>query len=353
MLNIQNLLIEFFEKNASDLHLVSGLPPMYRIDGEIVSTKYEVLTEDSCKNLIYTLLNDIQKEMFETRHELDFSVEVKGKGHVRVNVYKERGAVGAALRALPKKIFSFEELNLPPVVNDLMKLDRGLVLVTGATGSGKTTTLISMLDYLNQSRTSHIVTVEDPIEYIHEHKKSIVTQREVGTDTHSFPAALKYSLRQDPDIILVGEMRDLETISAAITIAETGHLVFATLHTNDAPSSINRMIDVFPPHQQAQIRAQLSLVIEAVITQQLLPHISGTGRVLACEVLIATPGIRNLVREMKVEQIYLAMQTGAKFGMQTMNQSLCDLYNRKKISYETAMEYAEDKDGLKRIMPTC
>ncbi|MCX5781587.1 MAG: type IV pilus twitching motility protein PilT [Elusimicrobia bacterium] len=350
MLNMQDLLISFFDKKASDLHLVAGLPPMFRIDGEVQPTHYDVLSAEVCQKLIYSILNEEQKERFETKNELDMSIGIQAKGRVRINVFRQRGVVGAALRAIPQKIFSFEELNLPPVVHEIMKLNKGLVLVTGATGSGKTTTLASMINFLNENRTSHIITIEDPIEYVHSHKKCIINQREVGSDTFSFPTALKYVLRQDPDIILIGEMRDLETISAALTIAETGHLVFATLHTTDAASSINRMIDVFPPHQQAQIRSQLSLVLQAVFSQQLLPHISGTGRILACEILIVNPAIRNLIREMKVEQIYLAMQTGSKFGMQTMNQVLCDLYARQKISYETVLSSTNDADDVKRIL---
>jgi twitching motility protein PilT len=350
MLNMQDLLLLLIEKKASDLHLTAGLPPMLRIDGEVTATQYEKLSPDVCQRLIYSLLTDSQKEKFEATNELDLSFGIKGVGRVRMNVFRQRGSVGAALRSIPQKILTFDELHLPVVVLELMKLHKGLILVTGPTGSGKSTTLASMVNYLNENRSSHIVTIEDPIEYVHLHKKSIVNQREVGSDTQSFPAALKYVLRQDPDIILVGEMRDLETISAALTIAETGHLVLATLHTTDAASSVNRIIDVFPPHQQAQIRSQLSLVLQAVFAQQLLPHASGSGRVLASEVLVVTPAIRNLIREMKIEQIYLAMQTGGKFGMQTMNQSLYELYNHRQIPYQTALESSTDPDDLKRIL---
>ncbi|OGS36931.1 MAG: type IV pili twitching motility protein PilT, partial [Elusimicrobia bacterium RIFOXYB2_FULL_49_7] len=299
---------------------------------------------------IYSLLTDSQKERFEATSELDLSFGIKGVGRVRMNVFRQRGSVGAALRSIPQNTLTFDELNLPPITHELVKLNKGLILVTGPTGSGKSTTLASMIDYLNEHRANHIVTIEDPIEYVHFHKKSIVNQREVGADTTSFPTALKYVLRQDPDIILVGEMRDLETISSALTIAETGHLVFATLHTTDAASAVNRVIDVFPPHQQPQIRSQLSLVLQAVYAQQLLLRSSGTGRVLACEVLVITPAIRNLIREMKIEQIYTAMQTGAKHGMQTMNQSLYDLYSRKQINYQTALDASTDQDDLKRIL---
>jgi twitching motility protein PilT len=350
MLNMQDLLMLLVEKKASDLHLTTGVPPMLRIDGEIVPTQYEKLSPEVCQRLVYSLLTDSQKEKFEATNDLDLSFGIKGIGRVRMNVFRQRNSVGSALRSISQKILSFEEINLPPVVYELMKLQKGLVLVCGPTGSGKSTTLASMINYLNENRTGHIVTIEDPIEYVHVHKNCIVNQREVGADTGTFASALKYVLRQDPDIILVGEMRDLETISAALTIAETGHLVFATLHTTDAAASVNRIIDVFPPHQQYQIRSQLSLVLQAVFCQQLLPHVSGTGRVLATETLVVTPAIRNLVREMKIEQIALAMQTGGKFGMQTMNQSLYDLYTKRMVSYQAALEASGDAEDFKRIL---
>jgi twitching motility protein PilT len=350
MLNMQDLLMMLMERKASDLHIVAGAPPMLRLDGEIRPTQYEKLTPDLCQRLIYSLLTDSQKEKFEATNELDLSFGIKGVGRVRMNVFRQRGSVSAALRSIPQKMLTFEELNLPPVIYEVMKLTKGLILVTGPTGSGKSTTLASIINYLNEHRTGHIVTVEDPIEYVHSHKQSIVNQREVGSDTSTFSSALKYMLRQDPDIILIGEMRDLETIAAALTIAETGHLVFATLHTSDAASAINRIIDVFPPHQQAQIRSQLSITLQAIFAQQLLPHASGSGRVLANEVLIVTPAIKNLVREMKIEQIYLAMQTGGKFGMQTMNQSLYDLYTRRQIPYQSALDASTDQDDLKRLL---
>ncbi|OGS24051.1 MAG: type IV pili twitching motility protein PilT [Elusimicrobia bacterium RIFOXYB2_FULL_50_12] len=350
MLNMQDLLMMLMEKKASDLHITAGVPPILRLDGEIIQTQYEKLSPDVCQRLIYSLLTDSQKERFEATSELDLSFGIKGVGRVRMNVFRQRGSVGAALRSIPQNTLTFDELNLPAITHEMVKLNKGLILVTGPTGSGKSTTLASMIDYLNEHRANHIVTIEDPIEYVHFHKKSIVNQREVGADTTSFPTALKYVLRQDPDIILVGEMRDLETISSALTIAETGHLVFATLHTTDAASAVNRIIDVFPPHQQPQIRSQLSLVLQAVYAQQLLLRSAGTGRVLACEVLVITPAIRNLIREMKIEQIYTAMQTGAKHGMQTMNQSLYDLYCRKLINYQTALDASTDPDDLKRIL---
>lgn len=350
MLNIQELLSLLTEKKASDLHLTAGVCPMLRIDGEMVATDYDKLTPDACQRLIYSLLTDSQKEKFEGTNELDLSFGIKGVGRVRMNVFKQRGSVAAALRSIPSKILGFEELNLPAVTTKLLTLNKGLILVTGPTGSGKSTTLASMINYLNENLSGHIITIEDPIEYVHFHNKSIVNQREIGADTNSFTNALKYVLRQDPDIILIGEMRDLETISAALTIAETGHMVFATLHTTDAVASINRVIDVFPPHQQPQIRSQLSLVLQAVYSQQLVLSSSGSGRYLACETLVVTPAVRNLIREMKIEQVYTSMQTGAKFGMQTMNQALCDLYTKHKINYQTAIDASMEKDDLKRMM---
>ncbi|MFH1259402.1 MAG: type IV pilus twitching motility protein PilT [Elusimicrobiota bacterium] len=349
MVNINDLLILMVEKNASDLHLTVGAPPMLRIDGEIIPTSFERLSSDVCQRIIYSLLTDTQKERFEANNELDLSFGIKGIGRIRMNVFRQRGSVGAALRAIPSKISSFTELGLPAAIHEIVKLPKGLVLFTGPTGSGKTTTLATIIDYINEHRQAHIVTIEDPIEYIHIHKKSIINQREIGTDTNSFPAALKHILRQDPDVILVGEMRDLETISGAMTIAETGHLVFATLHTTDAPSAINRIIDVFTPHQQSQIRSQLSFVLQAVICQQLLLRAAGTGRVLAAEVMMVTPAVRNLIRDQKTEQIYLSMQTGGKFGMQTMNAALYELYIRKQITFQEALASTTDQDDLRRL----
>ncbi|MCX7956780.1 MAG: type IV pilus twitching motility protein PilT [Endomicrobia bacterium] len=349
-LTMESLLFLMHEKKASDLHITAGLPPMLRIDGNLVSTQYGKLTPDMCQKLVYSVLTDRQKEKFETMNELDISFGIKDLGRIRMNVFRQRGAIAAALRAIPTVAPSFEELRLPKIVSQLVDLPRGLVLVTGPTGSGKTTTLASMISYINEHRNSHIITIEDPIEYVFHHKNCIINQREVGSDTESFAIALKYVLREDPDIILVGEMRDLETISAALTIAETGHLVFATLHTTDAVSSVNRIVDVFPPHQQQQVRVQLSFVLQAVLSQQLLLHCSGKGRVLACEVLIATPAIRNLIREGKPEQIFTLMQTGAKFGMQTMNQSLADLYFRRLITLEEALLSSSDTEELKKIL---
>ncbi|MFA5974756.1 MAG: type IV pilus twitching motility protein PilT [Elusimicrobiota bacterium] len=350
MIDMSELLRTMIERNASDLHITVGCPPMLRIDGIVVPTNFPKLTAEICQHLIYSLLTDTQKQRFESVNELDISFGIKNVGRIRMNVFRQRGAIGAALRSIPQKIQSLDELGLPPISYDVLKIPKGLILVTGPTGSGKSTTLASMIDNLNQTIQGHIVTIEDPIEFVHYHKKSIVNQREVGGDTTSFGQALKYVLRQDPDIILIGEMRDTETVQAAINIAETGHLVFATLHTTDAAQSINRMIDVFPPHQQAQVRTQVSFVLQAVFSQQLLPHINGVGRALAVEVLIVTPAIRNLIREAKTEQIIISMQTGAKHGMQTMNMSLNDLYLRHVISFQEALGASCDPDDIKRLM---
>ncbi len=350
MINMNDLLILMVQKKASDLHLTVGASPALRVDGSIVQTPLEKLTPETCQRLIYSLLSDAQKQRFESENELDVSFGIKGLGRVRMNVFRQRGSVGAALRSVPSRFMTFEELGLPPGIAELLKLPRGLVLVTGPTGSGKSTTLASMIDRLNETRPDHIVTIEDPIEYLHFHKASIVNQREIGHDTVGYTQALKYVLRQDPDIILIGEMRDQETIGAALTIAETGHLVFSTLHTNDAASTINRILDSFPPQRQEQAKSQLSMTLQAILCQALLPHASGVGRVLASEFLIVTPAIRNLVREQKVEQIYLAIQTGSKFGMQTMNQCLYDLWLKHQITTETALENAADVEDLRRLL---
>lgn len=350
MVNIDTLLRLMFEKGASDLHITAGAPPMLRIDGHIQPTEYEKLRPETTQQLVYSILTDEQKEKFEKDQELDVSFGVEGVGRVRMNVFLQRGAVAAALRNIPTKIRSFEELQLPKVVEDIVKLPKGLVLVTGPTGSGKSTTLASMLDWINEHRQGHIITIEDPIEYVHTHKSCIVNQREVGTDTHTFQAALKYALRQDPDVILIGEMRDIETIGAALTIAETGHLVFGTLHTVDAIQTINRIIDVFPASQQQQVRAQISFVLQAVLSQQLLPKAHESGRVIAVEVLIPTAGIRNLIREEKIHQIYSAMQTGTEYGMQTMNQALFELYQKRLVSYNEIFSRSMDPKELQRMV---
>lgn len=350
MVMMSDLFLMMHEKNASDIHLTVGSPPILRINGELTPTAFERLTGQTCQDLIFSLMSDAQRQRYEATSELDFAFGIKGMGRLRMNVFRQRGLVGAAIRAIPGRYRSFEELNLPPVVYDLMKLRRGLILVTGPTGSGKSTTLASMIDYLNTNFSYHIVTVEDPIEYVHTHKKSIVNQREVGADTESFGAALRHILRQDPNVILVGEMRDLETIQAALSIAETGHLVLATLHTNDAAQAVNRIIDVFPPHQQEQIRVQLSFVLQAVMAQQLVTNATNNGRVLALETLVVTAAVRNLIREQKIEQIQTVMQTGAKFGMVTMNQGLADLYLKQKITYQEAMVRSSDPEDLKKYL---
>ena len=338
MATLYDLLKVMIEKGASDLHITTGSPPRIRVDGKLILLDHPSLAPAETKALCYSVLTDAQKHKFEENNELDLSFGVKGLSRFRGNVFMQRGAVAAAFRTIPFQIKTFQELGLPEIVNDLVKKPRGLILVTGPTGSGKSTTLATMVDRINSERQGHIITVEDPIEYIHNHKKSLINQREVNADTSSFKNALKYVLRQDPDVVLIGEMRDLETIEAALTVSETGHLTLATLHTNSAVQTINRVIDVFPPHQQEQIRTQLSFVLEGILAQQLIAKKSGQGRVLAMELLVPNPAIRNLIREDKVHQIYSMMQTGqARFGMQTMNQSLFDLYTRGLLSYEDAI----------------
>ncbi|MFH1238587.1 MAG: type IV pilus twitching motility protein PilT [bacterium] len=349
MISMDELLALMIKRNASDLHLTVGTPPQLRIDGELVPLDMDKLDPPTCQRLVYSMLTDSQKERFEKNNELDISFGVRDIGRIRMNVYRQRGCVGADMRAIPSRIMNFEELRLPAVVNEFVRVPKGLVLVTGPTGAGKSTTLASMIDYINETRHAHIMTIEDPIEYLHSHKSCIVNQREVGTDTHSFTNALKHVLRQDPNIILVGEMRDLETIAAALTIAETGHLVFATLHTTDAGQSINRIIDVFPPHQQSQIRSQLSFVLQGVMCQQLIPKASGSGRVVAAEVLVVTPAVRNVIREEKTQQIPLVMQTGGKYGMQTMNYALYELFSKKIITYNEALTHTLDPEEFVRM----
>ncbi len=351
MLSLHQLLKLMIEKGASDLHITTGTPPQLRIDGKLVPLDMPPLSPVDTKQLCYSILTDAQKHKFEEENELDLSFGIKGLSRFRANIFMQRGAVAGAFRQIPYKIMSFEELGLPPVVEKLTQLPRGLVLVTGPTGAGKSTTLASMINKINETRHEHIITIEDPIEYLHPHKKCIVNQREVGADTKSFKTALKYVLRQDPDIVLIGEMRDLETIEAALTIAETGHLTFATLHTNNAIQTINRIIDVFPPHQQPQVRAQLSFVLEGVISQILIPKASGKGRVLAAEVLIPNAAIRNLIREDKIHQIYSQMQIGQeKYGMQTMNQALLNLYQRRLITLEDAIGRSPDPEEFRQML---
>lgn len=349
--NLHQLLRAMIEKGASDMHITTGSPPLLRIDGDIVPLKLPPLSAIETKQLCYSVLTEEQKIQFEKNKELDLSFGVKSLSRFRANIFMQRGAVSGAFRTIPFKILGFEELGLPAVVAELATKPRGLILVTGPTGSGKSTTLASIIDKINSETRQHIMTIEDPIEYLHPHKNSIVNQREVGTDTGSFKQALKYVLRQDPDVVLVGEMRDLETIEAALTIAETGHLVFATLHTNSAVQSINRIIDVFPPHQQPQVRAQLSFVLEGVLSQLLLPRAGAPGRALCLEVLVPNAAIRNLIREDKVHQIYSQMQLGqSKHGMLTMNQSLYTLYARRLISLEEAMGHSSDQEELRSMI---
>jgi len=354
MANLHQLLKAMVEKGSSDLHVTTGSPPQLRIDGKLVPLKTAPLTPVETKQLCYSILTDAQKHKFEEDSELDLSFGVKGLSRFRANVFMQRGAVAGAFRTIPFKILTFQELGLPPIVAELAKKPRGLVLVTGPTGSGKSTTLASIIDKINTERHEHIITVEDPIEYLHPHKNCVVNQREVGADTESFKKALKYILRQDPDVVLVGEMRDLETVEAALVISETGHLAFATLHTNGAVQTINRIIDVFPPYQQQQVRAQLSFVLEGVLSQNLLPRASGPGRVLAIEVMVPNPAIRNLIREDKIHQIYSQMQVGqAKFGMQTFNQCLAGLYARKLITLDEAIGRSSDPEELRNLLTTC
>ncbi|HVY46023.1 MAG TPA: type IV pilus twitching motility protein PilT [Minicystis sp.] len=349
--NLQQLLRAMVEKGASDMHIAAGSPPLLRIDGTVVPLKLPPLTKTDAKQLCYEMLTEEQKIAFEKKSELDLSFPLRGVSRFRANLFMQKGAVGGAFRQIPFKILNFDELGLPPVVQDIANKPRGLVLVTGPTGSGKSTTLASIIDKINTEQRLHIMTIEDPIEYLHAHKSCVVNQREVGTDTESFKTALKYVLRQDPDVVLVGEMRDLETIEAALTIAETGHLVFATLHTNSAITTVNRIIDVFPPHQQSQVRAQLSFTLVAVMTQLLLPRATGQGRVMAMEILLPNAAIRNLIREDKLHQIYSQMQVGqAGSGMQTMNQSLASLVQRRVITPEEAYGASNDVDELKTLL---
>ena len=347
MATLYELLKMMIEKNASDLHVTTGSPPRLRIDGKLVNIDHPSLNPADTKALCYSVLTDAQKHKYEENNELDLSFGVKGLSRFRANIFMQRGAVAAAFRTIPFDVRTFKDLGLPEIMNELVKKPRGLILCTGPTGSGKSTTLAAMVDRINSDRCEHIITIEDPIEYLHPHKKCLINQREDHADTASFSTALRYVLRQDPDVVLIGEMRDLETIEAALTVSETGHMTLATLHTNSAVQTMNRIIDVFPPHQQEQIRVQLSFVLEGILAQQLIPKKSGTGRVLAVELLVPNPAIRNLIREDKIHQIYSMMQTGqTKFGMQTMNQSLFDLYSRRLISYEDAVGRSPVPDEL-------
>jgi twitching motility protein PilT len=352
MASLPDLLKMTVERSGSDLHLSIGTPPQVRVHGELERLPdFPEMTPADTKMLAYSVLTDAQKKRFEESLELDFSFGIRGLARFRCNLFNQKGAVSAVYRLIPEQIKNFSELGLPPVIAKLAERPRGLVLVTGPTGSGKSTTLASMIDKINQERHGHILTIEDPIEYLHSHKGCLVNQREVHSDTQSFTAALRAALREDPDIVLIGEMRDLETVEAALRIAETGHLTFGTLHTNSASQTINRIIDVFPAHQQSQIRTQLSLVLEGIICQALLPKASQPGRAVALEILVPTPGIRNLIREDKVHQIYSAMQTGQeKMGMQTMNQSLATLVQRRTITVDTAMTASSNRDELQEML---
>ena len=348
---IPDLLRKVVERGASDLHVTSGAPPVVRVNGSLHRLEeYGTLMPEQLQRMIYSILTQKQRERLEQDLELDISYALPGQGRFRVNVYFQRDALGAAFRMIPFQIKSVEQLSLPRQVEDFARMARGLVLITGPTGSGKSTTLAALIDVINNEREQHIMTVEDPIEFLHRHKKCMVNQREVGHDTHGFAEALKHVLRQDPDIILVGEMRDLETISTALTAAETGHLVFATLHTQDAPQTIDRIVDVFPPFQQQQVRVQLASTLQGVVTQQLLLKSDKRGRIPATEVLVVTPAVRNLIREAKVHQIYSTMQAGGKFGMQTMDQALAEMVKKNIISYETASAQCHSVEELNRML---
>jgi twitching motility protein PilT len=351
-ITLSELLKKLAEFGGSDLHVTTNSPPQVRVDGHLRPLEgYKVLTSADTKQLAYSVLTDAQKHRFEENLELDFSFGVKGLSRFRANIFNQRGAVGAVFRAIPYEIKPFEALGLPSVVKQMCDKPRGLILVTGPTGSGKSTTLAAMIDKINSDRHEHILTIEDPIEFLHNHKSCLVNQREVNADTKGFAEALRTALRQDPDVVLVGEMRDLETIESALRIAETGHLTFATLHTNSAASTINRIIDVFPSEQQSQVRAQLSLVLEGSLCQALVPNAEGQGRAMALEVLVPNSAIRNLIREDKVHQIYSMMQTGQdKYGMQTFNQSLATLYHKRQITLEVAMQRSSNTDELKELI---
>jgi len=346
---IELLLEEVVKKDASDLHLQVGMPPMLRVDGALTPHSQIPLDEKGVEGLVFSLLDDDQKQILLRDKEFDFSFAFGDLGRFRVNAFHERGNLAAALRLIPNKIRTTVDLGLPEVTNKFTEFPRGLVLVTGPTGSGKSTTLAALVDKINTERASHIITVEDPIEYTHKSKRSLVVQREVHYDTFSFAAALRSALREDPDVVLIGEMRDLETISAAITIAETGHLVFATLHTNSASQSIDRMVDVFPPHQQAQVRSQLGNILMAICSQRLIPALGG-GRIAAAEILVATPAVRNIIREGKSYQLEAVIQTGAEYGMQSMDKTLVNLIHSGTISYDEARNYAVDLEELDRLM---
>jgi len=350
-LDFADLLLEVIERNASDLHLTAGAHPTVRIRGRLQPLEeYPVMTTEQTREIVYSILSNDQRQRLETDWQIDFAYSIPDRARFRVNAYYQRAAIGAAFRLIPATIKTVDELGLPLVLHDLAKRPRGFVLVTGPTGSGKSTSLAAVIDEINATREEHIMTIEDPIEFLHGHKKCIVNQREIGSDATSFAAGLKAALRQDPDVILVGEMRDLETIHTALTAAETGHLVFATLHTQDTPQTIDRIIDVFPANQQQQVRVQLSVALQGIITQQLLPTADGAGRIAACEVLLATPAIRNLIREGKTHQIYSSLQTGANIGMQTMDAALATLVRKGKITQKLAESRSSTPDELRRLL---
>jgi twitching motility protein PilT len=347
MTTLPELLKSTFEMGGSDLHVTSGTPPQVRVNGKLQRLALEELTPSDTKRLVYSVLSDAQKKRFEEQLELDFSFGVRGLARFRCNVFSQRGAVAAVYRLIPEEIKGLRQLGLPPVITTLAERPRGLVLVTGPTGSGKSTTLAAMIDKINVERNAHILTIEDPIEYLHPHKGCLINQREVSSDTLGFAEALRSALREDPDIVYIGEMRDLETVESALRVAETGHLTFATLHTNSAAQSINRIIDIFPAHQQSQIRTQLSMVLEGIVCQTLLPRADGNGRVVAVEILVPTPAIRNLIREDKIHQIYASMQAGQeKIGSQTLNQSLASLYYSGAVTLDVAKTASSHKDEL-------
>jgi len=348
-MELRELLVMTIDKKASDLHLTERMPPILRIDGRLTLTDLPNLTREESKRLIYSVLTNEQKEKFEANWELDLSVAMQGMDRFRVNVHIQRGSVEAAFRRIPLEIPKIQDLSLPPIVSDLARKPNGLVLVTGPTGVGKTTSMAAMVDLINTERQDMIVSIEDPIEFLHKNKRSIIKQREVFSDTKSFAEALRHALRQDPDVIFVGEMRDLETISTALTAAETGHLVLATLHTPDAPQTVERIIDVFPPYQQQQVKLQLADCLQGVVSQLLLPRSSGVGRIVCTEVMIGTPAIRNLVREAEIEQIPTLIQTGQQYGMRTMDKSLKELYKAGVITYETALSKAKHIEEFKNL----
>lgn len=350
MTDMHSLLAEMKEKKASDLHIIAGSPVLFRVDGRLTSAKAKKVTPEESKLLIYSLMDKEQLKRFEQTHDLDFSLSVSEIGRFRINVHLQKGSVAAAIRQLPSSVLSLSELHLPPILRELALREKGLILVTGPTGCGKSTTLSAILDIINNEKAVHVITIEDPIEYLHSDKKSAIEQREVGTDTLSFADSLKYALHQDPDVILVGEMRDLETIAATITAAEAGHLILATLHTRDAAQAIDRIVDVFPPSQQSQIRLQLSLSLEAVVAQNLLPRKYSEGRVPAVEVLVATPAVRNLIRNAEIHQLYLVMETGARFGMQTMDQALKNLVRKDHIDPLLASRLAREAKDFRGFL---